>query len=144
MAQVQTPAVAAPSIRPASQSIVMLAIVSALLVGAIALALVASGTLTFTPSARAGDVGSPQWITFRAGERAPLPATRSAGTSSATTSVEQLQSRARAAAAMADAGIHGSLGGVPSKAGSAAPATSTTSANSAATVDFRRCERELC
>jgi len=75
MAQVQTPAVAAPSIRPARpESIVILAFVSLVLVAAIAVALVASGTLAFRASPRAGDVGSPEWVTFRAGEREPLPA----------------------------------------------------------------------
>lgn len=74
MAQVQTPAVAVPAVRPAMQSTFIIALVSLLLVAAIAVALLASGTLAFRTGPRAGDVGSPQWITFRAGERAPLPA----------------------------------------------------------------------
>lgn len=74
MAQVQTPAVAVPSVRPAMQSALILALVSVLLVAAIAIALLASGTLAFRAGPRAGDVGSPEWVTFRAGERAPLPA----------------------------------------------------------------------
>ena len=73
MAQVQTTAVAAP-IRPAWQPAVIFAITSLLLVAAITVALVASGTLSLRASTQAGDIGSPEWVTFRAGERAPFPA----------------------------------------------------------------------
>ena len=138
MAQVQTTAVAAP-IRPAWQPAVILATASLLLVAAIGVALLASGTLTFQTSPRAGDTGSPQWITFRAGERAPLPATRSGGASPAGAAVEELQSRAQAAGAMVNAGLHGSLAG-----DSQAAAESEASATSSGMVDFRRCERERC
>jgi hypothetical protein len=141
MAQVQTTAVAAP-IRPAWQPVVILATASLLLVAAIGVALLASGTLTFQTSPRAGDTGSPQWITFRAGERAPLPATRSGGASPAGAAVEELQSRAQAAGAMVNAGLHGSLAGDSQPAAESDP--SATSATSGGMVDFRRCEREGC
>lgn len=141
MAQVQTPAVAAP-IRPAWQPAVIFALASLLLVAAITVALVASGTLSLRASTQAGDIGSPEWVTFRAGERAPLPATRLGGTSPAAVPVEELQSRARAAGAMGKAGLHGSLAGDSRPA--AESGTSATSATSAGLVDFRRCEREGC
>lgn len=80
MAEVQMPTVVRPAgatRRPA----IFLAVLSALLVVAIALAMVASGVVTRSSSVRQGDFGSREWVTFRSGERAPLtgPARTAAG-----------------------------------------------------------------
>lgn len=70
MAQVQTPPVAA--VRPMRQPAILAAVVTLLLVATIAVVVLASGAIGLRTSQRAGDIGSAEWIAFRAGERAPL------------------------------------------------------------------------
>jgi hypothetical protein len=80
MAEIQMPTVVrsgGATRRPA----IFLAVLSALLVVAIAVAMVAGGVVTRSSSVRQGDFGSREWVTFRSGERGPLmgPAGTAAG-----------------------------------------------------------------
>lgn len=70
MAQVQTPRVA--TVRPMRQPAILVGVVALLLVATIAVVLLASGAIGLGTSPHAGDFGSREWLTYRAGERAPL------------------------------------------------------------------------
>jgi hypothetical protein len=133
MAHVQMPTVVRP-VRSARAPAIVLAAVSVLLLVAIALAVFGSGVLTRSPIVNAGDIGTSEWITYRAGVRAPF---------NAPAAQADVGRRAAAEGQMSSAGIHGSLAGT---SGSAVGATSSGADPllSGATVDLRRCERDSC
>lgn len=135
MAQAQTPTVFRP-VRATWRPTVVLAAVSLLLIVAIGLAIAASGVFTRAPSVNAGDVGTREWITFRAGERGPLTAPPG-------NAVIDMGPRARAAGEMSEAGISGSLAGAGGGISTSATSVSDPLTSSSA-IDLRRCERDGC
>jgi hypothetical protein len=86
MAQAETPRVA--TVRPMRQPAILAAVIALLLVATIGVVLLASGAIGLGASSRAGDFGSREWLTYRAGERAPLFSSVASGTSAASGAVD--------------------------------------------------------